>query len=380
MKLLQNILTTIDFSKASEKVIDKSILLAKKFSSNITLLFVIPDRTLSDKTKQIVYESVHNKLCEIADKIKADGVSVKEIIIKEGIPFEEIINESHRKEYNVIIAGGGEKQEEDTYKLGTTVVKLMRKNQVPLWVVKNKSIKKIKKIVCPVDFSDASKRALDNAITISTKFNAQLDIITVFTPTYINSPWYKVDKEEENANMRSSHESGFTEFLKNFNLYETNHKTELLVGEPYIQILKYIKSNKVDLLCMGTTGKTGLSRLLMGSVTEKVTREFPCSFITTKAMDLTKSYFESNLTSIESIIKTAKALFDNHKYELALEKYMIGLKQHPENIPLIKGLIETNKALGNNKKVEHYKSYAKDVITRIWGEEYIDKFDFLKGM
>jgi hypothetical protein len=180
--------------------------------------------------------------------------------------------------------------------------------------------------------------------------------------------------------MKRSHENGFKEFLKNFNLYKTNHKTELLVGEPYLQILKYIKSNKVDLLCMGTTGKTGLSRLLMGSVTEKVTREFPCSFITTKAIDLTKSYFESNLTSIESIIKTAKALYDNHKYKQALEKYMIGLKQHPENIPLIKGLIETNKALGDHKKVEHYKAYAKDVIIRIWGEEYINKFDILKEM
>ncbi|NJM14549.1 MAG: hypothetical protein HC896_03445 [Bacteroidales bacterium] len=43
----------------------------------------------------------------------------------------------------------------------------------------------------------------------------------------------------------------------------------------------------------------------MGSVTEKVTRELPCSFITTKARDITSDYFESNLNAIQSILNLA---------------------------------------------------------------------------
>ncbi|MBN1117957.1 MAG: hypothetical protein JXA77_12165 [Bacteroidales bacterium] len=68
----------------------------------------------------------------------------------------------------------------------------------------------------------------------------------------------------------------------------------------------------------------------MGSVTEKVSREMRCSFITTKAIDITDSYFESNLESVESILNSDKESFTKKNYESAIEKYTIALKQYPD--------------------------------------------------
>jgi tetratricopeptide (TPR) repeat protein len=187
---------------------------------------------------------------------------------------------------------------------------------------------------------------------------------------------FEVDNEKENKTLKRKQEKEFNSFLKQFQLDGIKHNIEVRNGEPYLEILKYIKSNNIDLLLMGTTGKTGLSRLLMGSVTEKVTRELPCSFITTKSKDITDSYFESNLKSIESILNSARSSFKEKQYENALEKYTIALKQYPDSIPIILGLIEVNKALGNDGQVSHYQEYAQEVVKRVWGNEFLEKLGF----
>jgi len=376
MKLLENILSTIDFSDCSKKVVENSIYLAKKFNSQVTLMHVIKNGSLSKDLKEIVKESLEEKLTKISNDIEAEGVHVRNILVEFGVPFEKIIHEAQQNDYNVIVAGAGSNKDNGVYKLGTTVQKLMRKNQIPLWVVKDEDFKGIGKIICPVDTSDASARALSNAIVLSDKFDAELTILNIYSPINVFSTRFEVDNFQENATHKARQEKDLYAFLENFSLKNINHTIEIIDGEPYIEILNHIKARDTDLLLMGTTGKEGLSKLLMGSVTEKVTREVPCSFITTKAKDITHNYFESNLQSVESILNSAKDAFNKKQYDKALEKYNIALKQHPDNIPVIMGLINTYKAIGNKEQTGYFKDYARDVVNRIWGDEYLDKFEF----
>ncbi len=376
MKSLQNILAAVDLGETSNHVADTSLYLAKKFNSQISLMHVVTEDALSNDFKKIIEASVESKLQEIAERIRAKGGVVKKIIIEKGVPFEKLIQEGQEGDYNVMVVGSGNKPSGESFRLGTTVEKLMRKNQIPLWVVKKKEHKKVRKILCPVDFSDSSKRALNNAINLAVRFQATLTVLNVYEPVHIFSSWFKVDNEKENAELKSSQADDFQSFLKQFNFEDLKVQLETRDGEPFQEILGYIKENDVDLLLMGTTGKTGLSRLLMGSVTEKVTRELPCSFITTKAIDITNSYFESNLRLVESILNTARVYYKQGEYDKAIDKYLIALKQYPDNIPVITGLIESYKAIGNTLKVRHYTEYAKEVVERIWGEGYLDKFDF----
>lgn len=59
-------------------------------------------------------------------------------------------------------------------------------------------------------------------------------------------------------------------------------ETRLLRGEPAEQILRLADEEGVDLIAMGTVGRTGLSRLLMGSVAEQVVRHAKCPVLTVK--------------------------------------------------------------------------------------------------
>ncbi len=373
MKLLQDILVATDFSESSDRAIKASVLLAKKFKSRITLMHVASDESVSDETRVLIEQSINNKLANVKENISKEDVYVSDVIAEKGVAFEKIIQVAQGKNVNLIVVGSGSKDSNDNFKLGTTAEKLIRKNQIPVWVVKNEDVKPVSKIICPVDFSDASKRALLNAITLADKFNAELTVINVFVPIISTSVRISQNIEEENKHLRNQREQELNKFLNEIDFKSVKYKKDLLMGIPYIEIYKAIKNQKADLLIMGTTGKTGLSKLLMGSVTEKVTRELPCSFITTKAKDITDNYLESNLKGIESILNPARNAFKKGEYELAIEEFTIGLKQYPDNIPMLIGLIDSYKALGNNTKVAFYTEYKNEVLKRIWGDDLLDK-------
>lgn len=373
MKLLHKILVPVDFSDSSINAVRHAIYLAKSFNSRITLLHVVSENIDFMEDSSQLEIIVNGKLREVGKLIHAEGVKLEESVIEYGIPFERIIDFSIRSNINLIIAGVGFKEKHETYKLGTTVQKLMRKNVIPLWVVKNEGLQPIRSIICPVDFSEASKRALSNAIMIARKFDAELNVLNVYSPLFTYSFPIELDNSKENEELFQKKKKEFYSFLEEFNLSSVRHNIQILSGEPYLEIIKKIKTEYFDLLIMGTTGRTGISKLLIGSVTEKVTREFPCNFIVTKTKDISEEFLESNLKGIESAIKTAKHFYDLEQYDIAIEKYTMALQHYPDNIPILIGLIKSHKAEGNMQKARYYKDFAVDLIKRIWGEEYIEK-------
>lgn len=60
---------------------------------------------------------------------------------------------------------------------------------------------------------------------------------------------------------------------------------EIAEGKPFIEIIKAAKNYDVDLIVMGTHGRTGLQHMLIGSVAEKVVRKAPCPVLTVKHPD-----------------------------------------------------------------------------------------------
>ena len=77
---------------------------------------------------------------------------------------------------------------------------------------------------------------------------------------------------------------------------------------------------------MGTTGRSGLSKWMMGSVTEKVTREVPCSFITTKEEDVVRLQLEAELQDIEMHYEEARQLTKDGFVDEAIQAYKACLK------------------------------------------------------
>jgi hypothetical protein len=174
------------------------------------------------------------------------------------------------------------------------------------------------------------------------------------------------DWNELNEKYRSEHIEEFNSFLDKFNLTDLSWEKETQGGDPSSEILEAITRNKSDMIIMGTTGKTGLSRIFMGSVTEKVIREVPCSFVTLKSKNFISLKLEERISDIQRHYDVASQLIKDGFYKESINEFKMCLRINDMHIPSLKGIAIVYEKLGNNKMSEKYRMTAGDVIAKIW--------------
>ena len=139
----------------------------------------------------------------------------------------------------------------------------------------------ITKILVPIDFSPSSDKTVEYASTLAKQFNALVILMHV-----IDSAPYSVTDTLNVVKHRRSLEIIARSLLEN--LAEPLLKIGsivrpcLVTGIPYEEILKKARHDRVDLIIMGTHGRTGLKHALLGSVAEKVVRLSSCPVLTVR--------------------------------------------------------------------------------------------------
>lgn len=138
---------------------------------------------------------------------------------------------------------------------------------------------KANKILVPVDFSEGSDLALDWATVLARDTGATLLIVHVeavpltaagggeFIYAVPEPPTQELAERLENVLPKDP---------------QVPSMHRMLTGDPARAILRTAESDDVDLIVMGTHGRRGISRLLMGSVAEEVVRKAPCAVLTVK--------------------------------------------------------------------------------------------------
>jgi len=136
----------------------------------------------------------------------------------------------------------------------------------------------LQKILVPIDGSKYSQLALEQAIMIAKAFNSDVLVMTAID-SYPESTTLKLeDKLQQEAH--SLIESAKAEVVK----ANLTCETILTVrGRPYEMIIQEGRNRDANLIVMGTHGKGGLERLLMGSVTERVIGLSPCPVLVVPA-------------------------------------------------------------------------------------------------
>lgn len=142
----------------------------------------------------------------------------------------------------------------------------------------------IKRILVPVDFSDASARALAASVELAERFGASVDVLHVIEIPSFAFPDPSLMAGGEAERSFETYARGFSE--KEMTRLLAAHPSHsfhrrIVLGNPAITILDVAKEG-FDLVVMSTHGRTGLTHLLIGSVTEKVVRKAPCAVLTTR--------------------------------------------------------------------------------------------------
>ena len=137
------------------------------------------------------------------------------------------------------------------------------------------------RILVPVDYSACSRAALRLAVELAQKFQASLDVVHVWDrPSYVsNVVMTRVDPVSTQSLLVLIEENArrdLDEFLTSAELpAQTALVSRLLVGDPASALLHELDRGSYDLVVVGTHGRTGLSRVLLGSVAEKLVRLSP---------------------------------------------------------------------------------------------------------
>lgn len=151
----------------------------------------------------------------------------------------------------------------------------------------------IDRILVPIDFSASSEAAFRYAMELAEGFDAKVDVLHVWTraPEPTGAMIGEVGTQPPpvlNTIAEQSARQGLERFLEDHEAFSDRiGQTLLLSGHPGRVIVEVAKENDSDLIAMGTRGRTGLSRLVMGSVAEKVVRHVACPvlMIPTDAVD-----------------------------------------------------------------------------------------------
>ena len=144
---------------------------------------------------------------------------------------------------------------------------------------------RVRRVLCPSDFSAASRPALGRAIDVARTNRAELLLVHVMAPVtllvgdgYI--PPATFDQLQESG--RADAQKKLDTLIARAKKAGVRARALLLHGAPFQEITRAAKSQRADLIVMGTHGRTGFAKLLLGSVAERVLATAPCPVLTVR--------------------------------------------------------------------------------------------------
>ena len=144
------------------------------------------------------------------------------------------------------------------------------------------------KTLYPTNFPEHSLAALPYAIALSRQFQAELSCLHVidegneeFLRSKCITPLVAAPCAMETA-IYAATEQQFRKFIQTHLSEAENLKTELARGRPFVVLIKYARQHDIDLIVLGTHGRSAPSVVLLGSVAKGVVRKTPCLVLTVR--------------------------------------------------------------------------------------------------
>jgi nucleotide-binding universal stress UspA family protein len=145
----------------------------------------------------------------------------------------------------------------------------------------------LRSILLPTDFSEPSAIAGKYAKAMAENFHAQLHVLHVIEESALIYPLVGYEgtlpplpqlRDDVEKEVRGR----LDRLLSAEEQQAFRAQLALRTGSPFVEIVRYAKEEKIDLIVMGTHGRGPIAHMLMGSVAEKVVRKAPCPVLTVR--------------------------------------------------------------------------------------------------
>lgn len=286
---VRHILCPIDLSEVSGFALNYSATLARTLGAKVTALHVVqaPPAVLLEETG-MNYSAVGLAKAEereLSDLVRrsASG-SETSVAIVSGHPATQIVEQAERLGADLIALGTHGRTGFKRLVLGSVAERVLRQSSVPVLTLRKEDaaegdrVANIRNVLCPTDFSGSAQAALELAVEVSKRRDAKLHLLHVFqSPTYLG--WDDGMSQTATSlrlmqELRERAQEQLDELVAQCKREGVDATAEEVDGVPHARIAAF--SENCDLVVMGSHGRTGLPRLLLGSVAERTVRLARC--------------------------------------------------------------------------------------------------------
>ncbi len=286
---IERILLSTDGSEFSEGAVREAIKLAKKCSSRLSIITVLetnPEFTaIAPQITERAEKTAREKLEAVKQRAVKEGVEC-DIIIREGeSSYQYIVDEAAKTKSTMIVMGRRGRTGLKRLMMGSVTARVIGHAPCSVLVVPRAAQPEFKNIVVATDGSTYSVAAAAEAIGLAKRNNGSLTVVSAVpselaTPTDIdftmNQKELIADKEMHQAekNAKVVKEAAQKEGVA--------VRAFVMSGKPSEAIIQTAQEKNADLIVLGSHGRTGVERLLMGSVAERVIVLASCAVLVVK--------------------------------------------------------------------------------------------------
>ncbi len=285
---IRRILCPIDFSDQSAHALEQGVALARWYGARITVLHV----HLSVAPTAADLEALRAHATTACAPVASAGVGF-DIVIAGGEPLRTILEQATQLSADVIVMGTHGTGGFQHLLLGSVTEKVLRRASCPVLTVPPRaqatSSQPFARLLCAVDFSDSSLKAVDAAASLAKESGAALTLLHV-----LEWPWHEppmptmegVPPEQAQALVDYRHylESSARARLEALGASAAPDgpapDVQVRFGKPYVELLDAAREGQADLIVIGVRGRNALDMGLFGSTTNQVVRRATCPVLT----------------------------------------------------------------------------------------------------
>ena len=279
---MSTLLMATDLSARSDRALQRAVALARDRGAELEVLHVV-DESLPEGVARRHEDTARSAIYEQLISVGAPGdVRVSTRIVR-GHDYEDILRRAEEIHAQLIVLGIHRHAGPELFH-GTTAERVARFGHAPLLVVKDPVLGPYRRIVVPVDLSIHSRRALALACAWAPRGEVHI-VYAVHAPFkgLLGPSGVRQIVQEERKTFGALLERDLTELTARLGSDAPYLSTVLAEGDARHVIREQVERLKPDLLAIGTHGRTGVARALLGSVAEDLLADAPVDVLAVKA-------------------------------------------------------------------------------------------------
>ena len=299
----QRILVANDFSVYADAALNQAVWLARQTGAKVTVAHSLPDLhpaitsgsywakldQLYGKGEQIedferkVRREAETKTRQLIVNLNAVDLGVKVDTLL-GDPFLAITHAVQLDGYDLVLAGTRGLAAWEQFLIGSTAKRLIRKCPSSVWIVKTEHGGPPKAVLAATDFSDVSRRAVLEGLWVANLASAEFHLLHVVDSKDV--PEDLILRIPRGSSLRREIDEEakyrFDAFVESLDTEPNQIQRHLTWGTPWQEVGRLVQHLNIDLIALGTVGRSGVKGLLLGNTAEKVLGTCDCSILTVK--------------------------------------------------------------------------------------------------